>query len=49
MVGAPAHIVGVSIAGKADVHISFMDFFKYGILVVAESVILSIVYINLRY
>ena len=49
MVGAPANIVGVSIAGKADVHISFMDFFKYGILVVAESVILSIVYINLRY
>ena len=49
MVGAPANIVGVSIAGKADVHISFMDFFKYGILVVAESVILSIIYINLRY
>lgn len=49
MVGAPANIVGVSIAGKAGVRISFMDFFKLGILVVAESVIISILYINIRY
>lgn len=49
MVGAPANIVGVSIAGKAGVKISFMDFFKLGLLVVAESVILSIVYIIIRY
>ena len=49
MIGAPANIVGVSIAEKADVKITFMDFFKLGLLVVAESVILSIVYINIRY
>lgn len=49
MVGAPANIVGVSIAGKAGVRISFMDFFKLGILVVAESVIISVLYINIRY
>lgn len=49
LVGAPANIVGVSIAGKAGVKISFMDFFKLGILIVIESVILSVVYINLRY
>ena len=49
MVGAPANIVGVSIAGKAGVKISFMDFFKLGLLVVVESVILSVLYINIRY
>ena len=49
LVGAPANIVGVSIAEKAGVKISFMDFFKLGILVVAQSMILSIIYINLRY
>lgn len=49
LVGAPANIVGVSIAEKAGVKISFMDFFKLGILIVIQSMILSVIYINLRY
>jgi len=49
MIGAPANIVGVSIAEKADVKITFGQFFKYGIIMVGESIIVSLLYIYLRY
>lgn len=49
MIGAPANIVAVSIAEKADIKISFGQFLKYGIIMVAESVIISLLYIYIRY
>ncbi|MDR3258513.1 MAG: anion permease, partial [Fusobacteriaceae bacterium] len=48
-IGAPANIVGISIAEKADVKINFLEFFKYGFLVVLESITLSFIYIYIRY
>ncbi|MGF6907707.1 sodium:proton antiporter [Fusobacterium sp. PH5-44] len=49
MIGAPANIVAVSIAEKADIKISFGQFLKYGIIMVLESVIISLLYIYIRY
>ncbi|MDR1834570.1 MAG: ArsB/NhaD family transporter [Fusobacteriaceae bacterium] len=48
-IGAAANIVATSIAEKSNVKISFPLFLKYGALIVAESVILSLLYLFLRY
>lgn len=49
IVGAAANIVGASVAKKAGIEISFMEFFKWGAIVVGQSTILSLIYIYFRY
>lgn len=49
IVGAAANIVGSSVAKKVGIEISFKEFFKWGIIVVLQSTILSLIYINVRY
>lgn len=49
IVGAAANIVGSSVAKKVGIEISFKEFFKWGIIVVSQSTILSLIYIYLRY
>lgn len=49
IVGAAANIVGASVAKKGGIDISFMEFFKWGIIVVAQSTVLSLIYIYFRY
>lgn len=49
MVGAAANMVGTSVAKKAGIEISFTEFFKYGLIVVVESSILSLFYVWIRY
>ena len=49
IVGAAANIVGASVAKKGGIDISFMEFLKWGTIVVAQSTILSLIYIYLRY
>lgn len=49
IVGAAANIVGASVAKKGGIEISFMEFFKWGTIVVIQSTILSLIYIYLRY
>ena len=49
IVGAAANIVGSSVAKKAGIDISFKEFFKWGLIVVIQSTILSLIYIYIRY
>lgn len=49
IVGAAANIVGAAVAKKGGIEISFMEFLKWGTIVVAQSTILSLIYIYLRY
>lgn len=49
IVGAAANIVGASVAKKGGIDISFKEFFKWGAIVVAQSSILSLIYIYIRY
>ena len=49
IVGAAANIVGASVAKKGGIEISFMEFFKWGTIVVIQSTILSLIYVYLRY
>ena len=49
IVGAAANIVGSSVAKKVGIEISFKEFFKWGVIVVLQSTILSLIYINVRY
>lgn len=49
IVGAAANIVGASVAKKGGIEISFMEFFKWGTIVVVQSTILSLIYVYLRY
>ena len=49
IVGAAANIVGSSVAKKVGIEISFKEFFKWGSIVVAQSTILSLIYIYARY
>lgn len=49
IVGAAANIVGSSVAKKVGIEISFKEFFKWGVIVVIQSTILSLIYIYLRY
>jgi Na+/H+ antiporter NhaD/arsenite permease-like protein len=49
IVGASANIVVANMAAREGYPIRFVDFFKYGSVVVAESLLISTVYIWLRY
>lgn len=49
IVGAAANIVGSSVAKKVGIEISFKEFFKWGLIVVTQSTILSLIYIYVRY
>ncbi len=49
IVGAAANIVGSSVAKKVGIEISFKEFFKWGLIVVGQSTILSLIYIYVRY
>ena len=49
LVGAAANIVGANIAKKAGKDIGFFQFFKFGIIITFQSLILSIIYLLVRY
>ena len=49
IVGAAANIVGSAVAKKGGIEISFMEFFKWGLIVVGQSTLLSLIYLYLRY
>lgn len=49
IVGAAANIVGAAVAKKGGIEISFGEFFKWGLIVVAQSTIISLIYLYLRY
>lgn len=49
IVGAAANIVGAAVSKKGGIEISFMEFFKWGMIVVAQSTVLSLIYLYLRY
>ena len=49
LVGASANVVVANIASKSGKPISFMEFTKYGVIVMFQSLILASVYIWLRY
>jgi Na+/H+ antiporter NhaD/arsenite permease-like protein len=49
LVGASANVVIANIASKSGKPISFMEFTKYGVLIMFQSLILSSVYLWLRY
>lgn len=49
IVGAAANMVGASVSKKVGIEITFKEFFKWGTIVVAQSVILSLIYIYVRY
>ncbi len=49
IVGAAANMVGTSVAKKVGIEITFKEFFKWGTIVVIQSIILSLIYIYVRY
>lgn len=49
IVGAAANIVGAAVSKKGGIEITFNEFFKWGAIVVAQSTILSLIYLYLRY
>ncbi|WP_300361317.1 ArsB/NhaD family transporter [Fusobacterium sp.] len=49
IVGAAANMVGASVSKKVGIEITFKEFFKWGTIVVAQSVVLSLIYIYVRY
>jgi Na+/H+ antiporter NhaD/arsenite permease-like protein len=49
LVGASANVVAVTISMQSGYHISYFDFFKYGILFTLVSLTLSTGYVFLRY
>jgi Na+/H+ antiporter NhaD/arsenite permease-like protein len=49
IVGASANVVVANMASRAGYPIRFMDFLKYGSVVVAESLVISTVYLWLRF
>ncbi len=49
LIGAAANIVGASIAKKAGKDIGFFHFFKFGIIITFQSLVLSIIYLLVRY
>ncbi len=49
IVGAAANMVGASVSKKVGIEITFKEFFKWGTIVVGQSVILSLIYIYVRY
>jgi len=49
LIGAAANIVGVNIAKKAGKDIGFFYFFKFGVIITLQSLVLSIIYLLVRY
>lgn len=49
LIGAAANIVGANIAKKAGKDIGFFLFFKFGLVITLQSLILSIIYLLVRY
>jgi Na+/H+ antiporter NhaD/arsenite permease-like protein len=49
IVGASANVVVANLAGRAGHPITFFTFFKYGSIIVVQSLIISSVYVWLRY
>lgn len=49
LIGAAANIVGANIAKKAGKDIGFFHFFKFGVVITLQSLILSIIYLLVRY
>jgi Na+/H+ antiporter NhaD/arsenite permease-like protein len=49
IVGASANVVVANMAGRAGYPIRFMEFFKYGSVIVIESLLISTVYLYVRY
>ena len=49
LLGSAANVVGANMAEKAGVPIKFMDFLKYGIIITTQSMILSLIYLMVRY
>ena len=49
LIGAAANIVGTNIAKKAGKEIGFFYFFKFGIIITLQSLLLSILYLLIRY
>lgn len=49
LLGSACNIVGASIAKKSGIEISFGRYLKYGVVVAGQSIVLSVIYIFLRY
>jgi Na+/H+ antiporter NhaD/arsenite permease-like protein len=49
IVGASANVVVANMAARAGFQIRFVDFFRYGVLVVAESMAIATLYLWVRY
>lgn len=49
IVGAAANMVGTSVSKKVGIEITFKEFFKWGFIVVVQSIIISLIYVYLRY
>lgn len=49
IVGAAANMVGTSVSKKVGIEITFKEFFKWGLVIVLQSIVLSLIYIYLRY
>jgi len=49
LVGASANVVVSNIAAKSGKHISFMTFTKYGVIITLESMLISTIYLWIRY
>jgi len=49
IVGAAANMVGTSVSKKVGIEITFKEFFKWGFIIVLQSIVLSLIYIYLRY
>lgn len=49
LIGASANVVSAAISGKNGHKISFLTFTKYGILITVISLIISTIYLHLRY
>jgi Na+/H+ antiporter NhaD/arsenite permease-like protein len=49
IIGASANVVIANLAGRAGYPIRFVEFFKYGSIVVLESLVISTVYVWIRY
>ncbi|MDP0494557.1 MAG: ArsB/NhaD family transporter [Fusobacterium sp. JB021] len=49
IVGTAANMVGVSVAKKVGIEISFKEFFGYGVMIVLETTVMSLIYLYIRY
>jgi Na+/H+ antiporter NhaD/arsenite permease-like protein len=49
LVGASANVIAAGLASKSGFRITFLDFTRYGVLVTAVSLLLSTLYVMVRY